>query len=334
MLDRELLVRELTGAGIFKDREAIRFKPLTGGVSSDIWLLEQGGQRWVVKQALDRLKVQDVWMADVRRNVAEQDFIAYLAAFQPQMVPLMVWQNQEVPYFVMEYLAPPWEPWKTSLLRGDFSTDIAVQAAGLLADLHSHSYRDAAAAQNFNYTPNFYELRVEPYLVTTGKRHPGMQALFEVEAARLMRTREALVHGDFSPKNMMICDSRLVLLDHEVAWYGDPAFDVAFFINHLVLKQIYHAGRRPMPHLALLAWQTYFDQVTYPDLDHLKQRTARLWLLLFLARVDGKSPVEYLSEAQQQFIRTFVTTHLPTTQSTDFEYLMQQLDKELDDSFN
>ena len=65
--------------------------------------------------------------------------------------------------------------------------------------------------------------------------------VLRAEAERLVTCRSVLVHGDFSPKNLLVSGDRLVIIDCEVAWYGDPAFDLAFLLNHLCLKALYHA---------------------------------------------------------------------------------------------
>ena len=144
----------------------------------------------------------------------------------------------------MELLGPEFASWKQMLLRGEARIADASQAAAMLGAIHAHSAGDSEAERDFDTTANFIQLRIDPYLLTTGKRHSDLRHLFEAEAERLASTRQCLVHGDFSPKNLMVSPARMVLLDCEVAWYGDPAFDLAFLLTHLLLKGIYHAPRQ------------------------------------------------------------------------------------------
>jgi len=137
------------------------------------------------------------------------------------------------------------------------------------------------------------------------------------------------MHGDFSPKNILVDADRLVLLDHEVACYGDPAFDIAFFINHLTLKSILHFSKWSDLKLPELAWNTYFMKSNAPDLEGLKARSSRLLLMLMLARVDGKSPVEYLDENSRHFLRNFVSQILPSDSSSNFNAILENLKIEL-----
>lgn len=305
--------------------EKPRFSPLTGGVSSDIWLAESGGRQWVIKQALDTLKVRDHWEADTARNLTEQAFISFVQPFRPDAVPRILASDSGIPCFVMEYLGPPFVNWKSQLMAGIFDAQTTRQAAELLAEIHRRSRGDAQLAEQFDTTASFFQLRIEPYLLTTGQRHPALRAHFEAEAKRIQGHREALVHGDFSPKNMLISPERLVLLDHEVAWYGDPAFDLAFFLNHLFLKTLLHARElNKRPDLPLVAWQAYFEVAGGEQAAEMAKRSARLLLLLLLARIDGKSPVEYLGQKEQAFVRQFVYTQLAESREINFPDLHQQ----------
>lgn len=311
-MDSLTLLRHLRKAGRvrFAGAEVI---PLAGGVSSEIWLVTDGSTRFVVKQALPRLKVKDEWFANPERNRIEHDCFAYLDRFAPGSVPRILFHDAEAGLFGMEFLDETFANWKTELLRGAIREEDAARAAKLMAAIHSASWRDAAVQSRFQTWPNFFALRVEPYLLTTGSRNPKLRALFEEEAERLGRTTLSLVHGDFSPKNILCSRERLVLLDCEVAWFGDPAFDVAFLLNHLFLKALHlPAWREDLLGLASVCWSEYRRSLADRFDDPLNFRIGRLLLMLMLARIDGKSPVEYIVEEQKkQLVRNFVGTMLP-----------------------
>ena len=288
-------------------------RPLSGGVSSDIWLVEDGDRRFVLKRARPKLDVPGDWYADTSRNRFEQDFIRYVGSFLPDAVPRILHADTEQNFFTMEYLGENYANWKSQLLDGKAEAAHAARAADILSAIHRHSWNDPEARRRFDSLANFRQLRIDPYLLTTGKRHPLLQSLFEAEAERLANTSLCLVHGDFSPKNILIGPGRMVLLDCEVAWFGDPAFDLAFLLNHFFLKALlFNANPQPFLKLAETAWQTYQNAMDAELLQGLEQRTSRLLLMLMLARVDGKSPVEYLAdEPRRQVLRDFVASHLP-----------------------
>lgn len=276
--------------------------PLTGGVSSDIHLVDDGGRRFVVKRALDKLRVEADWFADTSRNEHERAYIEYVASFRPDAVPRLLHADDASGYFAMEYL-DGFANWKSDLLGGRFDGDLAGAAGGLLGAIHARSWDDAAVRERFDTGRNFDQLRVDPYLRATGVRHPEVSDAIHAEASRLLGTRECLVHGDYSPKNMLHRAGRLVVLDCEVAWFGDGAFDLAFLLNHLCLKALYHApSETPLPGMIRRVRAAYRSQVP-GHADAVEARVARLLPMLLLARVDGKSPVEYLDPDRQALTR-------------------------------
>jgi hypothetical protein len=109
-------------------------------------------------------------------------------------------------------------------------------------------------------------------------------------------TRFTLVHGDFSPKNVLIHDHRLVLLDHEVIHFGDGAFDLGFGLTHLLGKANHLRERRgDLANAANSFWLTYRRSMDgVPWVDGLEERACRHTLACLLARCIGRSPLEYL----------------------------------------
>ena len=288
--------------------------PLTGGVSSDIFLLDDGERKIVIKRALAKLRVKDDWVVPTSRNRVEQDYIRYVSKILPECMPKMIASDDKLELFAMEYLDAHYINWKSELLRGVFKIEIAQRAAEILAKIHRHSRDDKEAASIFQTTTNFYEARIDPYLITAGDRNSDLRLSFHDEAKRLKGWREALVHGDYSPKNMMVSEDRFVLIDQEVAWYGDPAFDLAFLLNHLYLKSLLWKNRySECLLLCLEIVKRYFTILGEGSEDEIASRTGRLLLMLMLARIDGKSPVEYIVEkkGEKNFVRTFVHEMLP-----------------------
>ena len=308
MLDRLIADGQVTDS-------AVTLKALTGGVSSEIYLVIDGASRFVVKQALGKLMVKDDWFADTSRNESEYDYIQYVSQIVPDSVPRVLHKGNG--YFAMEYLSDGFENWKEQLLGKMWEIEYAKTVGSLLAKIHSVSKGDAEAAKRFNNDQNFWDLRIEPYIVTTGKRHPELTSLFEEEATRLRNHKECLVHGDFSPKNILVSESRLVALDCEVANFGDPVFDYCFLLDHLLLKALFHGSDgkdlRPLVECFMDAYGSVI-KMSPLESEEFSNRGGRLLAMLLLARVDGKSPVEYLiEESQKEVVRRFVYRALHST---------------------
>jgi 5-methylthioribose kinase len=309
-MDLIALTDYLRKAGLLRCRQAT-VNPLAGGVSSDVLLVESGKDRFVVKQALEQLRVRDEWHCDTARNITEHEAICYAGRFFPESVPTIFYFDRDNRLFAMEYLGNEYVPWKQQLLQGMIDQHVAERVAGLLAKLHSESWQSSDAKSQFAKGIDFYALRIDPYLLTTAERHPDLRKLFQEEAARLQQTAIALVHGDWSAKNILVAPDRIVILDWEVAWFGDPAFDSAFFLNLLYLKSLFNR-QKTSEYLQLMHVfrTTYRNSMKFFDED-LSRRIVRLTLMLMLARIDGKSPVEYItSNKDKDLVRTFVRRSL------------------------
>lgn len=289
--------------------------PLVGGVSCDIWRVEDGEHVLAVKRALPKLRVQAEWFADVARNRHEQDYLRYVARFLPDAVPRVVFSGED--FFAMEFLGGEFSDWKKLLLAGKADPIVAAHAGSTLGCIHRESWHEESAERTFDTGRHFHDLRVAPYLLAAAEKNPTLVPRIRAEAKRLAATKRALVHGDYSPKNLMVAPGRLVVLDCEVAWYGDPAFDLAFLLNHFLLKSVFLRGKaEDFLNLTSAALAAYAIELGADKFALVARDTPALLLCLMLARVDGKSPVEYLSDpAAKDRIRAFVRRHLPDAPS-------------------
>jgi aminoglycoside phosphotransferase (APT) family kinase protein len=297
------LERFLREQGFLKPEEGARFAPLGGGVSSDIWRVNlPDGRTICIKRALPKLKVAADWYAPVSRNAYEWAWIEFAARHVPAAVPRPLAHDAEAGLFAMAYLAPGDHPvWKRQLLEGCVEPATAAAVGRVLATLHLASSRDAELERAFDSGANFHALRLEPYLLATARVHPALAPALEAMVERTANTRLALVHGDVSPKNILVGPHGPVFLDAECAWYGDPAFDIAFCLNHLLLKCLVRPNERQALRHSFEAFvDAYFLLARFEARAALEPRAASLLPGLLLARVDGKSPVEYLTDERDR----------------------------------
>jgi len=294
--------------GLAGPTEPAHWTPLAGGVSSDIWRVDLPGRSICVKRALPKLRVSSDWFAPVSRNRYEWDWLQLAAAIAPQSVPQPLAHDPELGLFAMAFLPAARYPlWKRQLLDGRVEVDTAARVGQLLATLHNATAARSEIAARFDTFENFHALRLEPYLLATAARHPDLAAALRGLAERTGAGRIALVHGDVSPKNILVGPEAPVLLDAECAWYGDPAFDIAFCLNHLLLKAVLLPQRLQDFMRAFDAMvASYFGAASFEPRAGLEARAAGLLPGLTLARIDGKSPVEYLvgRPGRQQLVRS------------------------------
>jgi aminoglycoside phosphotransferase (APT) family kinase protein len=288
-------------------------RPLTGGVSSDIWLVELPGRKVAVKRALEKLKVAADWRAPVARNLYEARWMGRANAAVPGSAPALLGQDSPSGTLAMEYLPPESHRlWKAELHAGCTSVAFAEQVGCTLARIHGATAADPSVAADFRTDAIFFDIRLEPYLLATAARHPDRATALRALVATTQANKRALVHGDVSPKNILVGPAGPVFLDAECAWWGDPAFDLAFVLNHLLLKCLWtpRAQNGFMTSFSSLA-SAYLGRVTWEPAAALEARAAGLLPGLFLARVDGKSPVEYVTgEADKDRVRRVARAQL------------------------
>jgi 5-methylthioribose kinase len=299
--------------GLLLPHETPTFTALTGGVSSLIVRVDTPRQSFCLKRALPQLKVAALWEAPVKRNRYEVAWLRFAAQHLPHAVPALLGEDQKDCVFAMAFLPSEQHPvWKNQLQAGVVSTQTAQRVAQCLATWHAASAGQAELAQAFDHDADFIAIRLDPYFNATALRHPDCADALHGLVKQTLMHKHVLVHGDVSPKNILVGPHGPVFLDAECAWYGDPAFDLAFVLNHLLLKCLW----KPAHHAAYLDCfdalaKSYLSAVNWEDRAALEARTCALLAGLLLARVDGKSPVEYIStEHQREQVRHFAKPFL------------------------
>ncbi len=339
--DAAALIDYLRRTGRIGADESPRVRVLAGGVSNRTVLVERGtalGGDWVIKQALPKLRVQVDWFSDPARVHREALGLRWLERLLPDgCVPRFLFEDREHRLLAMTAVPQPHENWKTRLLSGQLDDDFVRQFAEMLAAIHrgSNERRDELAAA-FADRSFFESLRLEPYYGYTATVVPGAAKFLHALIDDTRHRRLTLVHGDFSPKNILIYQGRLVLLDHEVIHWGDPAFDVGFSMTHFLSKAHHLPDRRAaFATAASEYWRAYTAAIgSGPWQADLQSHAVRHTLGCLLARVAGRSPLEYLNDAErerQRQIVTGLTQSLPPTIDELVQRFIERLDERAKD---
>jgi aminoglycoside phosphotransferase (APT) family kinase protein len=301
------LIDALRVCGVLREGEGARFTPLAGGVSSDVFRVDtDGGQVMAVKRSIPRLRVKEEWLAPVTRADGEVRWLNLVRNLDPRLAPRVLGEAPEAFVFAMEYLEPANHPvWKDEMAAGRVDPVFAGAVGRDLARIHAATAGRQEVVAAFPTDDCFFALRTSPFLLFTATRHPDLAPRLEALAADLAARKTALMHGDVSPKNILVGPHGPVFLDAECVAYGDPAFDLAFCLTHLLLKTVWlrpHASRLFEAFDALRG--AYGEGVDWEPWGDLEQRAAALVSGLLLARVDGKSPAPYLTdEADKALVR-------------------------------
>lgn len=352
LVDADSAAAYLRETGRLEPDETVRVSELTGGVSNVVLLVQRPANRpdFVVKQAREQLRVAQPWFCSVERIWREVQVLricervlrgdgphaeAADAATDADAGQNVVTIRATTPHLLFtddrNYLfamsaAPPHQVWKQHLLAGHADAAIAQASGDLLGQLHANTWCDQRIARDLGDRTFFEDLRIEPYYRHVAARHPALRPSLERLIDSVQENCVALVHGDFSPKNLLVFGSQLMLVDFEVGHFGDPAFDLGFFLSHLVLKSLRaRSAERPATALSLLDltvhfWAAYRERMMRRldggQYDQLVSRAIRHFAGCAMARVDGKSPVDYLRSDTQDVVRRIMTELLTADVTT------------------
>jgi 5-methylthioribose kinase len=277
---------------------------LDGGISNTVLMIRMAVDRFVLKQSLPKLRVEEDWFSDPDRNFRESAGIRSLSPhLGPDRLPRVLFEDRENHAFAMSAAPQDAETWKQQLLRGEVRAETADRIGEMLATMLRVSWRNPAWELEFGDQTVFHELRLDPYYRSTAQRNPDLEGHFE----RLMREsaarRVSIVHGDWSPKNFLVSRDSVMAIDFEVIHYGDPAFDTAFLVNHLVLKSFLQPRYKTEYRAAAIRFLESACAGLPENGRWLKSATLDHLGALMLARVDGKSPVEYLDSHSRAMVR-------------------------------
>jgi 5-methylthioribose kinase len=315
------LTRYLRETRRIEPTETPAFRILSGGVSNKTVLVaRRNGQKWVIKQSLPKLRVASEWFSDPARILVEANGLRHLPQITPPgCITPLIFEDHPQHLLAMAAVPETHENWKRRLLAGNVDKQYFRQFAEIIGSIHSESAKSRAQlAAIFSTKQHFHALRLEAYYEYTATVVPSVATFLRDLAGSTLSRSDALVHGDASPKNVLVYHDQLILLDHEVLHFGDPSFDVGFSMTHFLSKALHLPKQRhQLLDAALFYWTTYIAHVSgMPWAADLSTRVARHTLASLLARVSGKSPLEYLAPEERMIQRQFAIEMIheqPTT---------------------
>jgi 5-methylthioribose kinase len=306
--------------------EPCHVETLSGGVSNVVLRVEpEGGPAFVVKQSRERLQTQAPWFSRLDRIFRETAVMATVRPLLPEgAIPRILDEDRDNYAYAMQAVEASHAVWKRELLGGLLRDEIALRLAEYLSTIHGQTAGVQTIADEFADQEIFEQLRVDPFYRHVARVRPELSSRIAGLIDEMGRNRACLVHADFSPKNVLVVDRgpsvigsrprlEVTLIDFETGHYGDPAFDLGFFLSHLILK-----GARPgadldgFLRLVETFWTHYQAGLApfakTPGLEplDLERRSMAHLAACALARIDGTSPVDYLADpADRQAVREF-----------------------------
>jgi len=316
-----VLLAYLRRAGHIPADEEPLIQNLAGGVSNRAVLVERpSGEAWVLKQALKKLRVATEWYSSPERIHREALGMRWLAQLAPPGTSTgLIFEDHANHVLAMEAVPQPHENWKSMLLDGRLASGHVQQFGRLIGTIHRAAYQQREqVAPAFNDRSFFETLRIEPYYIYTWTQIPETAQFYDALIGETRARRLTLVHGDYSPKNILVYQGRMVLLDHEVIHFGDPAFDLGFALAHLLSKAHHvHARRADFAIAAGDYWRAYRAALGgVPWSYDIEPRIVRHTLGCLLARVAGRSTLEYMDgeeRTRQRRVAITLMAQLPVS---------------------
>jgi 5-methylthioribose kinase len=275
---------------------------LGGGVSNVVLRVQTPDQLFVLKQSRPQLRTRDAWFSDLERVYREQEVMQALAlSLPPHIVPEVLFVDRANYVFVMAHAPHQAKVWKQQLLAGDIDFALGEHVGRTLGRIHESTARNPHLVEPFADRTVFVQLRVDPFYRRIQERRPEVADAVQPLIDRLMTARDALCHGDYSPKNILVHEQGFTLVDYETAHLGDPTMDLGFCLSHLLLKAIKRSHDRQR-HFELTRrfWKAYAAEATFLSQEELHRRGIEHCGVCLLARIDGTSPVDYLDEEDKR----------------------------------
>lgn len=291
------IIDELRGAGLIGEGDPV-LEPLTGGVSCDVWKVDTPSGPIVVKRPLPQLRVAAQWLAPVERGTSEIRWLKRARGVDARVAPEVLAELPSGHAFAMRFLSGC-PVWKDELTSGRVDVDFAAEVGRRIVAVHSATANSPADRDAFPNDAMFRALRVDPFLLHVAQKDLALAPALHALIDDLVGRKIALVHGDISPKNILVSADGPVFLDAECAVYGDPAFDLAFCTTHLLLKAVWLGDAR-LNVAATALVDVYRANIDWEEAGGLLVRAGKLTAALLLARVEGKSPAPYLTNPEHK----------------------------------
>jgi 5-methylthioribose kinase len=275
-----------------------RVEALGGGVSNIVLRIEGAEGTFVLKQSRPQLRTRAAWFSDLDRVYREQEVMQMLHPLLPSLtVPQVVFVDRPNYVLVMSHAPAESRIWKESLLAGEINLTLGERVGAVLGLIHEHTAVDPRLVEPFRDHTVYVQLRVDPFYRRVQERRPEVAAAITPIIERMLTVKEALCHGDYTPKNILAHDRGFTLVDYETAHYGDPTMDLGLCLAHLILKAFYRPkGRHGYLQLTRAFWRGYNQSVELAPKEKWQAHAIEHFAVCALARIDGTSPVHYVPE--------------------------------------
>ena len=312
----------LVRRGLALAGEVIEVAELPGGVSATVIAarIPSTGTAVVVKQALPQLRVRDEWLATPDRAETEVTAMVLCGEITPGVVPAIIDSDPAAHALVMEMIPAEAQNWQAEVGEGRVHAAAGGWAGATLGCWHAATCSGAVPA-GLDDLEAFEQLRLRPFHETVVERRPELADGITPLLEELRRDRRCFVHGDYSLKNMLVSPSRNWVLDFEVAHYGNPVFDLGFFLSFVVLSAVRWEPLTSELRVLSDGFLSGYDGAAGVGFAGDEASVTAHTAALVLARTDGKSPAQFLDPPSRERAREVGIALLRTPEKGLWQWL-------------
>ena len=305
----------------------IHIRKLEGGVSSDVYKVQTNSKTYCIKRSLPKLRVMKEWFADTKRLKYEYLWLKHCKKIIPNSIPNIYQFSTKQNFLILEYLSEKnYTTLKSKLLKKDIDIYVINKISKNLSKIHKESTGFFVKKKFINNSKNFYDLRLDAYFNEVGRVYPDLKKIIKNIIKNYKKYSSTLVHGDFSPKNILIFNKNIKYIDAETCNFGDPVFDVVYFCNHLLLKSIHIPDKK---NKFIKSYEnffsTYLKSIKFSQRKNFIDRCIAMVPIMLLARIDGKSPVEYITKKNIKNKIRLLSFNLINDPPESLEYLIKMI---------
>ena len=285
--------------------QIIDFTRMEGGVSSEVYKVKTSNKTYCVKRSLAKLLVKKEWFADKKRLKYEYYWLKHCKKIIPNNIPNIITFSEKKDYLVLEFFDQnKFTTLKHLLFKKKINLNLIKNISKNLFKIHNKSKNTSIKKKFSKNFKNFYDLRLDAYFNEVKRVHPNLKNHINKINRNYIKNSTTLVHGDFSPKNILTDNRSIKFIDAETCNFGDPVFDVVFFNNHLLIKSIIIPEKKnEFLECYKLFFNTYIKLLKGHEKFNFISRCIDMIPIMLIARIDGKSPVEYVKEKKTKNIK-------------------------------
>lgn len=255
MLNKKNLKKYLLEHNLTEDVQKCEVEELSGGIINRIFRAKTEKGVFVLKQFLDKAKIDKNIRLSPKRFFYEKYAINYLdRILDKKITPPIVFFDDKNKIICMKDLGVN-NRLDNLMLSNRLKPDVFSKIGKVLAEIHNKSFFNDSLSLLFD-NEEFQELKFDYRYYRTMKYSSLIYARDEL-IQNCRKNKITFIHNDLKINNFFVLDNnKFCLIDYEGSYYGDPAFEVGYLLGHLFVYYFNQPNLRNKK-IVLNFWNNY-----------------------------------------------------------------------------